>query len=475
MGREGQGRLQRKEMRRAIMIIVILAAAGAVGYWFFQRGSIDAGGVPEDVETVTVVRGDIEATVDATGTIEPSAEVTLSFRTGGTLETVMVEEGDEVQEGDLLGQLETAEVEMAVTQAELGLINAEANLSRIQSSADAEDIEAARANLESAEAALTRLRGGPTEDEITVARADLRRAEIALQEAQELYDQYAWVGGVGALPHSVALQQATINYEQALAAYNIRMESPTESELRAAEAAVAGAQSQLNSVLEGASEEDLIMAEVGVGQAEVSLELVQVQLEGATIVAPFGGTVGFVGAEVNEQVAPGTPMIILIDPSSFHVDVRIDEVDIGQVEVGQEARITLDAFPDQELMGRVDFIAPVASVDLGTATYLVRVSFDPTTVALRAGMTANITIVTEQKENVLLVVSRAISVDRETGLLYVEKLEDDELVRTEVEIGLQDESNSEVLRGLDEGDLIFIGGSDMRERLLGGMRGGAPH
>jgi RND family efflux transporter MFP subunit len=267
------------------------------------------------------------------------------------------------------------------------------------------------------------------------------------------------------------LQQATINYEQALAAYNIRMESPTESELRAAEAAVAGAQSQLNSVLEGASEEDLIIAEAAVGQAEVTLELAQLQLEGATIVAPFGGTVGFVGAEVNEQVAPGTPMIILIDPSSFHVDVRVDEVDIGHVEVEQEARITLDAFPDQELTGEVDFIAPVASVDLGTATYLVRVSFDPTTVALRAGMTANITIVTEHKENVLLVVSRAISVDRETGLLYVEKLEDDELVRTEVEIDLQDGSNSEVLRGLEEGDRVVIKGKEAEPTRLGPFGG----
>lgn len=462
-------------IRRAIIITVILVAVVAVGYSFFQRGSISTGGVLEDVETVTVVRGDIEATVDATGTIEPAAEVTLSFRTGGTLETAVVEEGDAVEEGDLLAQLETSELELAVTQAELGLTNAEANLSRIQSTADVEDIEAARANLESAEAALTRLREGPTTDEITVARADLRRAEIALKEAQELYDQYAWVGGVGALPHSVALQQATINYEQALAAYNIRMESPTESELRAAEAAVAQARSQLNSVLEGASEEDLIVAEVGVGQAEVSLELAQLQLEGATIVAPFGGTVGFVGAKVNEQVAPGTPMITLIDPSSFHVDVRIDEVDIGQVEVEQEARITLDAFPDQELMGEVDSIAPVASVELGTANYVVRVCFDADTVAVRSGMTANVTIATEQKESVLLVLNRAVSFDREEGLLYVEKLVEEQIERVEVEIGLQDESFSEVLRGLDEGDLVVIGGSDMRERLLGAMGGGPPH
>jgi HlyD family secretion protein len=457
-------------MRRAIIITVILVAAGEVGYWFLHQGSVNAGAAAEDFETVTVQRGDIEATVDATGTIEPVAQVTLSFRTGGVLSTVTVEEGDQVQEGVVLAQLETAEMGLAVTQAELGLTNAEANLSRIQGSADAQDIQAARSNLASAEAALARLRNGPTEDEITVARADLRRAEIALQEAQERYDQYAWVGGIGALPFSVALQQATINYEQALAAYNITMAGPTESELRAAEAAVAQARSQLDSLLEGATEEDLVIAQVAVEQAQASLELAELQLRRATLVAPFSGTVGLVGAQANEQVGPGVPVVTLIDPSSFHVDVRVDEVDVGQVEVGQEARITLDAFLDEELLGHVEYIAPVASTELGTASYLVRVFFDRDAVPVRSGMTANITIVTEQKDSVLLVASRAISVDRDTGLLYVERLVDDDIERTEVEIGLRDEANSEVLSGLDEGDEVVIRGSDMMERLRGGMR-----
>jgi HlyD family secretion protein len=462
-------------MRRAIIITVVIVAVGAAGYWLFQQGSVSAAGVPEDLETVTVERGDIEATVDATGTVEPVAQVTLSFRTGGTLEAVMAEEGDEVEAGDVLAQLRTAELELGVTQAELALTNAEANLSRIQGGADPQDIEAAGSNLASAEAALARLRNGPTQDEITVARADLKRAEIALQEAQERYDEYAWVGGVGALPFSAALQQATINYEQALAAYNITMAGPTESELRAAEAAVAQARSQLDSLLEGASEEDLIIAQVAVDQARASLELAQLQLEDATMVAPFSGTVGLVGAQRNEQVGPGVPIVTLIDPSSFHVDVRVDEVDVGQVEVGQGVRSTLDAFPDEELLGQVEYISPVASMELGTASYLVRASFDPHAVPVRSGMTANIAIVTQRKEDVLLVPSRAISIDREEGLFFAGKLVNGEIERADVEIGLQDESLSEVLSGLQEGDQVVISGPDLMERLRLSMRGGSPH
>ena len=457
-------------MRRAVIIAAILVAAGVVGYWFLQQGAVQTGAAPEDLETATVERGDIEATVDATGSVEPAAQVTLSFRTGGTLETVAVAEGDEVREGEILAEVNASELRLGVLQAQLALTSAEASQAKLAGGADADDIQAARANLASAEAALTRMREGPSDDEITVAKADLRRAEIALQEAQERYDQYAWVGGIGALPQSVALQQATINYEQALAGYNIAMQGPTASELRAAEAAVAQSRGQLSSLLNGASEEDLTMAQVAVDQAQASLELAQLQMGGATITAPFAGVVAFVGAEANEQVAPGSPMIVLIDPSGFHVEVSVDEIDVGQVELEQEARITLDAYPDEELQGHVEYISPVATEDLGTVSYLVRVCFDPTEVPLRSGMTANITIVTDRREGVLLMPSRAISVDRDTGVFYVERLVDDgEIERVEIEIGIQDATYTEVLRGLEEGDQVVIGGVTIRDRLRMGM------
>jgi RND family efflux transporter MFP subunit len=212
------------------------------------------------------------------------------------------------------------------------------------------------------------------------------------------------------------------------------------------------------------------MAQVAVEQAQASLELAQLQLEGATITAPFDGVVALVGAEANEQVAPGSPMIVLIDPSGFHVEVSVDEIDVGQVELEQEVRITLDAYPDEELGGRVEYISPVASEDLGTVSYRVRVCFDPATVPLRSGMTANITIVTDRREGVLLIPSRAISVDRDAGVFYAERLVDDgEIERVEIEIGIQDATYAEVLRGLEEGDQVVIGGVSMRDRLRMGM------
>jgi multidrug efflux pump subunit AcrA (membrane-fusion protein) len=84
-------------------------------------------------------------------------------------------------------------------------------------------------------------------------------------------------------------------------------------------------------------------------------------------------------------------------------------------------------------------------------------------------MTANITIVTERHEDALLIPSRAITADRETGTLYVERLVNGDTQRVEVEIGIQDASNAEVTRGLEEGDQLVISGTSMRERLRGSM------
>jgi macrolide-specific efflux system membrane fusion protein len=118
----------------------------------------------------------------------------------------------------------------------------------------------------------------------------------------------------------------------------------------------------------------------------------------------------------------------------------------------------------------VEFISPVSTENLGAISYSVRVCFDPTAVPLRSGMTASMTIVTERRESVLLLPSRAISADRDTGSYYAERLTDHEIERVEIEIGIQDASYTEIVRGLEEGDQVVVGGgTSMRDRLRGSM------
>jgi HlyD family secretion protein len=146
----------------------------------------------------------------------------------------------------------------------------------------------------------------------------------------------------------------------------------------------------------------------------------------------------------------------LTDLSEYHLDVMVDEIDIGRVAVGQPVTITLDALPGETLSGEVTQIADTALPEALVVSYLVTVRLNPTDAPLRAGMTANADLVTERRDNVLLVPNRFIRIDRNTGQTYVDKVSGGQASPVEIQTGLRDETHSEVLAGLEEGDVVAL-------------------
>jgi HlyD family secretion protein len=207
--------------------------------------------------------------------------------------------------------------------------------------------------------------------------------------------------------------------------------------------------------MEGLSPEDLSIAEAQVRQAEVALEQAQLALEGTEISAPSGGVVTAVNIKVGE-LAAGTPAFEMTDLSRFYLDVNVDEIDIGTLDIGQEASIRLDALPDVEIGGRVTSIAPTANLTTGVISYRVRIDIDQTDAPLRAGMSATANIVTASAEGVLVVLNRLIQLDRENDKAYVERVEDGMTLRVEIQIGMRNEQQSEVVAGLAEGDVLAV-------------------
>lgn len=457
-------------MKRAIIIVLILGLVIGLSWLSYQtfgsqevqKQTVD----DSDLEKFVVKRDAIAATVSATGSIAPEAEVTLTFELGGKVEEIFVERGQTVKAGGPLAKLETASLELQVAQAQATLALNEAKLQQAMKEASVEDIAAAEADLASARANYEEVKAGPNEEDLIVAKADMEKAAIAVQEAQAEYDKVAWMPGLSASPQAAALQQASIDYERAKANYQKVAQPPTESELKSAWAQVVQAQTQLDKLRKNPEPEDVAIAQAQVDQAQAQLEEARLKLEKAVIMAPFDGVVASLGAEVGELISSGTPMVVLVDLSSFHVDVEVDEIDIGQIAVGQEVLVTLDSLPDKEIAGYVEAIAPTASVDGGVVSYVVTVAIEPTEAPLRAGMSANTTITTARNENVLVVPNRYIQIDRESGKMYVERLEEGGLTsRVEIQTGMRSELFSEVVAGLEEGDTLVLRGLTGRERL----------
>lgn len=482
-------------MGRLVTTLVVIAALAAAGWFGYQRFTDTQTAADEgpNYELAQVELGSINSTVSATGSIEPEAQVSLSFRTPGRIQQVLVATGQPVQEGQLLAQLDVTDLQLALEQAQIGLEISRAQLSKLEKPVDTDEIAAAEAgvrvaqasvtsaeaSLNSAQAAYRQLLSGPTSDELAVQQVQVRQAEAALRQAQNLYDQVKDLPQVGALPQAANLEQATIAYEVAIAQFQLLQNDANEAQIAASLAQIAGAelsvqqarsnlltaQNRLDQLLEGPSEEDLTIARAQVRQAELSLKQTQITLDNARLTAPIDGVVSLVNVRQGELYSGGLPAIVLTDLDSFHMTVLVDEIDVRQVQVGQRVRLSLDALPDADISGLVTKVSPTARDVGGVVAYEVDIVPSQSDAALRAGMSATAIITTAQVDNVVLVPNRYIQLDRESGRAFVQKMVGGEPVLQEIELGLRNDRFSQVLAGLSSEDEIALIRTSSQEQL----------
>jgi len=209
-------------------------------------------------------------------------------------------------------------------------------------------------------------------------------------------------------------------------------------------------------------------------QNQIKLSQLQVDqakrnLANATLAAPFDGVVAAVGANVGEAVGANTVMVTLVNLKGLRLDASVDETDVGQLAVGQAVSVTLDALAGVNLKGQVSAVAPNATVQSGVVTYLVQINVVSSDPRLRAGLTANASIVVQQKDNVLLVPNRAIKVTRNQRTVQV--MENGQLVEKQIRTGMSNDQFTEVTDGLTEGQEVAIITTATNQPISGGLGG----
>ncbi len=454
-------------MKRTITILFILTlvvGASVAGYYTTMPAESDnqtGGSAPE---FVTVGRETMVDTVEATGRIEPQAEVEMRFEIGGMVQEVLVKRGQHVTAGTVLARLETDDLELEIERARIDLAQQEAELEQLFEPKLAEKITSAQVNVESARLSLAELEKGPDQDEITKAEAELSRKKIALKKAQWDYDQVSYRGDVGAMAQADALQEATLDYEAALATYNQAVEGPTEAELAKARYSLAEARATLAELLQAPSAAEIAARQATVDKARLTLQEKERDLEQGVLIAPTDGVITEVNIEpgeraLNEETGAA---IVLTDTSAYLLNVEVDEIDISRIRRSLPVVITLDAIGDKEFRGQVADVAPrpVKQDDPNAiVTYEVTISLADDDARLLTGMSAIAAIEVERFEATLIVPNRAIRIERgsDKSTVYVEKLdEQDNVMRVEVELGLRDDSVTQVVAGLEEGDRIIL-------------------
>jgi HlyD family secretion protein len=457
--------------RRAVLGIaaVVVIVAGFVAYRSLQQQG-DQGA--EAYETVVVRRDTILATVNTSGSVVPEKSMTLVFPTGGLLVELSVEVGQKVEAGQPLARLDTRASELSVEQAEATLRMNEAGLAQTKAGPDPSDIAAAEAAVDSAQAAYEAAKAqlGLQSEQLSISEADLKKAELAVQQAQSEYDLVAgFRPDIGRLPQAASLERATIDYERALANYKLQVAAVNDASFKSAASQLAQAKAQLHKLQRTPTNEELAIAEAQVDQARASLEQAKLRLDDEVLVAPMSGVVVSLGAQAGEMVTAAVPMVALANLEKYYVTASVDEADIGLVEVGQDASISLDAFPEAELQGRVTHINPAGEMTQGVVSYDTEIEILSADVAIRPSMTALADIVVARRQDVLVVPNRAVKRDQR-GQYYVEVFSDGEAQTRLVTTGLRNELVTQIVDNLNEGELVVV--SAPRRTLLDQIGGG---
>lgn len=445
-------------VRRSLLLLTIISLTLPFGVFLSRNtGAINvAVNQLRDIQLFRVERGGVRLAVSALGSIEADAVAQLSMLSAGRVSEVRVQIGDYVLRDDILLILDNTPQRISYEQALLELERAELLLEDL--------MEPDETAIRIAEAAVESARGALASASSVVSQADINAAELsydqALAAAESLRIERDRVGGQTG-GDSLEYQAANARYGEAQFAAEIArlqlqsLRSAGGPQQNAAFQRLQQAQIELDRVRAGPTELEKAAAATAVRQAEARVEAAAVAYDRTILRAPFDGIVSSLTAEVGALVGPGLDIAELTDVSPIGLTVLVDEIDIRLVEIGLPVLVELDAIPDVQFSATVADIGPLGIDTGGIVSYPVNISLTVEDPRVRVGMTAEATIIADQREDVLVVPNQYIRIDRTTQTAFVNVLRDDNSIdEVPIELGLQGQNVSEVEQGLVEGDLI---------------------
>lgn len=381
--------------------LVVLVGAG-VGIAHLASGSgIDPNKIAK------VARGDVARSVVATGKITPITQVEVKSKASGIVEKLYVDINNTVHKGQPLAQLDEQEI--------------------------SDQVAAQRAQLAAAQANVSNFDAAIAEDKVNAAAPDLPMYKVTLDRNLEMVKE-------GLVPQQ-SLDNANRDY---LAALNKRDTAKAQI---------------------GVDNAKLKQAKAQVAQSQASLKQLQEQLSYTTIVAPMDGEILSRDVEMGDAVSSilvlgSTATLVMTegDVNQVYVQGKVDEADIAHVYMGQAARIKVESFRDRVFNGKVTKIAPLGVEKDNVTTFEVRVSIDNPGGELKANMTANAEIMLDEHKGVLMVPENAVSYDAQKNAFVQvpDKTQKDGTRKIAVAVGLSNGSQTEILKGLKEGDQVVL-------------------
>jgi HlyD family secretion protein len=441
-------------MKRTVLILAVVAVLALGGWWGYGKYVASSGAAPAaqsgtagpTPQTGTSPNGNF---ISASGKLTPARWAELSPTTAGAVTALHAAEGDIIEAGALLVELNNDVLKSQVAVAEAAVAEVEAARAQLLAGATPAEIAAAEADVAAAQggvaqaqAALAEAQQGvaaaqaqvgvaeaqyrelasrPTPAEKVAATRQIELAQAAVKQAQGEYDRVRGDPGISGRPEALALEQATVNLNSARAAYETATQGATPQQLavgqaqivaakaqvdiaagrvpsaqaaaQSAQAGLARAQANLNRLKAGATAENRAIADAQVKSAQAGLAAAQAQLAQTQVYAPFAGQIGSIATRLGESATPGQPVLVLGDTTQMRVETTdLRETDVTPLKMGMPVEVTFDALPGRSFTGHISRIGAMSNNEKGSTNYTVVVDVDQLDPALRWGMTAFVNV-----------------------------------------------------------------------------------
>lgn len=498
----------KKFFRKPIVIIVLILVL--IGIFFVYR-YFNKSNKPQ-YEFATAQRGNLYKEVSVTGKVESSESVDLAFEKSGKIIFINTDVGKKVSAGQILARIDISELSAQLAQAEADVKAQQAKLDELKRGTRPEEIKLQEVKVNNAKETLVdsiqnaytksddairnkvdQLFSNPnsSDPKINISITDsqlkiniengrflakgildtwkislndltfssnldiyIKEAKDNLEKIKSFLDKVATA--VNSLTANSSLTQATIDsYKSDISTARTNVNtvisnvSSSENDLRVEE-------NQLSLLVAGTIEDQVKAQEAQVEKVQASTQNIRAQISKTIIYSPINGVVTKQDAKVGEIISTNENVISVISENDFEIKANVPETDIAKIKIGNLAKITLDAYGDDVVFkSHVSSVDPGETIIEGVSTYKVTLQFDNGDERIKSGMTANIDIMTDNRENVIFVPQRAVA--SKNGDKIVQILENDSVKDIEVKVGLRDSSgNVEIIEGLNEGDKIIV-------------------
>ena len=392
-------------MVMALGAVMVVAFAG-FAFWSNRASAAE-------YMTAKVERGNLRNTVTATGTLQAVTTVQVGSQASGTISALNADFNSVVKKGQVIAQLDPAVSQAQVQQARANLENAKASLAQSKAAviASRAGTANAQAKLQAAQSTVQNQQSG-----VSAAQANVAVLKAERDDAQSSLNQQEQLAAAGVIAKrdleiaQTAFRTADARYNQAQAQLNQAVVNEKSS--AGAGQAQAGAQLQQSNAQVNQAQAQVQQAEAQVQQSQAALTMAEVNLSHTTITSPIDGVVVSRDVNVGQTVAASlsapTLFTIANDLTKMQVIANIDQADIGLVEQAKSATFTVDAFPGKEFKGAIQQMRLNPQTVQNVVTYNVVFDVDNPDQKLKPGMTANLIITIDERNNVLKVPNSAL-------------------------------------------------------------------